>query len=1313
MSPSDRRSRGRAALHGTYKWTRRAATLVVLVVVAAVAAGVTFWAVGGELIARKASELASHKLFGPDTRLQLASVKGFPLSNMTLTGVRVEREGPDGWFPFLSAAKVEAAYDLWGILHGRYELSRLSARDLQVTLRSSPDRTFLLPGLKPGGNGGGHGIAFRIQNLTVHDGSLAVDLPWRRLTADSIEAKASVTIKGGGIDLALDRLYASLSDSLGRLRLEHGSLTTGDGLEVSELRGSWEETAFRLDAGPSGRATQLHVQLQDLPLPRLGRFLGQPALDRGRVERLRATVLLAPDSTIFRYSGGGRWDVWQADSVSGEGVLASRVLRLYRVNGVLNGTELAGVSLTLPLDGTGLGASGTFHGLDLEKLPIPALAGRTGVLGGSGSVSLDDRTDPAKGFTADLALDAGRVMEIPFRDALVRLRGKAGTWAVDTVKVDLERASLRGAGTVGEHALDLTLHYQGDLAPWRGILNQENLAGNGRLDLAVTGTRDAPQVRASGEVTGLSVAQVAAPRVELRRAEGTVAGRSRHLEIVFAAPNGLTLGSVPFSQGEGRVSVVGDSLIMRGLTLSRGDTTVTVVGGLTWVPAIRAQVDSVRVTLDGRRFWLGRPAEITYDGTVVATPGAMVETPRGFVELSGSYDVKAQRVDAAASIHALDPSVLFPPAEPPKVRVGAMSGDLKVHGTLPLLDGSGDLGLRAVEWDRGRLDSVTARFNVNGPRIEIQELAASVKGGRMSVSGAVTMPQPLYKVMEAAATGPELDPEAFALDLSASVDDVHLADWLGVLPRADRPAGTVNARARVGGTAGTPRIRLRAASGQLRWRGFTADSLVASASYAEGTVEVDTLRIWQAAKRVDLAGTLPLDLTLYPFAYRLPDRQMDLRVDASPGNLENLKLTPWVDEASGNLQAHVHLYGTPARPLAEGEVRVQNAKVKPKDRDEVLENGTATIKFDKDLVTIVEAHGNLGGGTVTASGTYRLHAQETESYELKANFDRAVVRGGGVYAARVSGTLTLKPIRAKDGRIYPYATGEIDAERVEYAGSLQPQDVGQFKPKPILYDVRISAPNRIYVVTEDVNVELGGEVTVHQDTDSQSILGELDILHGTYRLFLEQFRITAGTLTWNDPTTLLPEMDVTAQAVASGYTITVDLTGRADKPVLQFSAQSLETGQDAGLTQSDILQLLAVGTVGLSATDLGIKGVPGAQNEPGGNGGVEQGVLGAGASVLAGNLGGLLSNYTGLEIQFQGPVTQGQGTVTARKWLTPELSVAYSQGLSRYFDQDIALEYRLRQSLFLRGEMIRRQSTPTNPGATQEYNLDLKIRHDY
>ena len=82
-----------------------------------------------------------------------------------------------------------------------------------------------------------------------------------------------------------------------------------------------------------------------------------------------------------------------------------------------------------------------------------------------------------------------------------------------------------------------------------------------------------------------------------------------------------------------------------------------------------------------------------------------------------------------------------------------------------------------------------------------------------------------------------------------------------------------------------------------------------------------------------------------------------------------------------------------------------------------------------------------------------------------------------------------------------------------------------------------------------------------------------------------------------------------------------------------------------------------------------------------------------------------------VDIETEGALGEFTPIVGVRKWVTPELSVQYRQGLSGTYEQELGVELRLRRALYLRGAMS--NDYLRSRGSTQEYNLDLKFRLSY
>lgn len=1318
-----RRGRGRSLLAGSHRWSRRVASGLILLVAAILVGASLLWTVGGTMVADRLTRFINAHVLAENTTLGIEDVGGTLLHRVAVTGVRIRRQGPEDWFPFGTADRVQVTYDLWGALHGRYAASRVEADGLRLELRTFGDGPILLPQGKGGGSddGGGGGLPrMWIRKLILRNASLRLDLPFRVLELDSVYAEASVASGRTGFQIQVDTLSAKVGDGLGRLVLAGGRLVAADSVRLEGVSGRWEGSPLSVDGTVGGAPVDLDLSIAEFPLERLGRFLNEAGLDTGYVHAVAGNITTRTGDVTFDWKGAGRWETWDVQDLAGRGRVAGDVLRLTEVTGTTEGAVLSGATIVVPLHAPWVTVEGTFENLHTNTLRVEAVADYPGIVNGSGKVRIEERKDLLSNVTAELRLGAGQFLEVPFTDAWISARIQNRIWSLDSVHVNLTAARIRGSGTFGPDSLDLAFGYLGDLRPWRRFLHREELEGQGRLQVRLLGSTEQPVIRMRGGMGRLFVADIRAPEIELGEAEG-VLGEERNLSITFSAPEGLSLGGTPFSRADGHIVVTADRLLMDGLHLERGDTSATVEGNLRWEPVIQVHVDAADLNVNERAYQLDSPADFTFDEDVLSTPGVLIHTPQhGRVGIQGNWNTRTNAFTADVTVENLDPSVFFPPGDLPAVAVGSVDGSFNLHGDPAAINGSTRLGLREVDWEGGHIDSVTAVLTVEGRSLNLEQVDATVAGGRILVAGDVVLPQPLVETVRSVRDSVALDGAATGLDLTATATGVNLPKWRFLLPNRERMAGTVDAVVRLQGTAASPRMEVDGTSGDLVWKHFDAKRITFRGGFADGIVRVDTLETWQQDRKLDVSGTFPLDLALLPFDFAVPDRAMDIRVRSDEGSLSSLRLTPWIRSATGKLEAEARFTGTPRSPRITGYATVEDGDVVLRERDEVLADVAARIRFDGDLIHVEEARARTTlpwnpesgrNSLVTAEGTYRLGAEEEQTYALDIHFKDALAGEEGVYAARVTGDVSLTPQRAADGKIYPFAKGTVFVSRAEYAGSLEPQDIGEFKPPSMLYDVVLNAPQKILIRTEGVDAELGGEnLTVRQTPERQEIVGELEILRGTYEFFQKTFRVTRGTLVWDDPTTRLPTMDITAETTEAGYVIRVELTGRVGKPQVQFLA--LRNGIDAGLTDQEIITMLGVGATGLGA--LGVSsGV-----EPTGTNGNQSGgeeALKTVGNLFFNQLERELSRQIGIVDAVELKTESDQGDysgpiVGVTKYVTPDVSIQYEQGLSNAKRQGLEVEYRLGRILFLRGSVIR---LPESGGQDQEYNLDLKIRKDY
>lgn len=1311
MSASDTPSSPPSRRRREWLWTRRIVLSVVLLCAAAVVGAAVAWVTLGDRIARHAADYLNRSVFEEGaTRLVLGHIGGYPINGVNVRDVRLEVRDAEDWYAFVAADELVVRYDIWALLNGRYGAKKVTAHGLRFELRERPEAGYGVPSTRAAGGGGGSGpFTFGIDALEIVDGSLRIDLPGFALTLDDVEADLDIAARGSRIDIGIESLTAAVGDTLGRLRVERGKIVVGEGVRLEDLALEWDGARLVLDGQPvpadTAAAGELRLAARGLELGKIGRLLGYgDVLDPGYVDTLETTLTFAETGLVFEAAGNARWSRWSVRDAHVSGIVESDRIVLEDVHLAALGATVDRGRLVLPLDGPGLELSGRVSGLRTDSLAVfPGIEGMDGTVAGTVDIRFEDRSAPESGFALTARLGPSHVYQVPMEAAYARIRRADGAYLVDSLRVDLARAVIRARGRAGADAVDLRFAYDGDLRPLRRVVRVEDLSGRGGFRGRLLGPPSELRLEAVGEAVDLHALTLDAPRVGLTRAAGPLTGR-RQLELTFAAPEPFRVGGFDVTAAQGEILVYEDRVVMQSFTGARGDTVLTLAGTLNWEPRIRVAAESARLGLGDLEFTLAEAAVITYDGTTFETPGLAVNTPEGRVRASGSFTPSTRRVACSIEMTGFSPRPLLgatgaeePDALPLDIRV--VNGTLDLEGVIPILDGRAEVSVGGIRLDRAHIDSLDTEMTVKGRTVTLEHLWVRRGRGVVEAEGTVRMPAPLYTVLEAEVFGPDLDPDSTLWDVGLRADNMHLTEWLSFIPIRQRPRGTLRGSLYIGGSSAKPELRVDMTGQDLVWRRFHASRILARGRVSEGTAVADTLVLWQLgegetgvralSEPLQVSGTVPVNLSIKPFSYGVGEGPVDLLVRSEGASLENLKLTPWVDEAEGTLDGQIRVRGTARHPELSGELRASGDRLRPADRDEILTDLSAVILFERDLVQVVAADAELGGGRVSAQGTYRLYADELATYELRVTADRAVVRETARYAARVSGQLTLRPERGSDGRIYPFATGTLEVDRAEYIGSLRPQDIGEFKPQPILYDIGINAPKRIYVETDDLEAELSADLRVRQEPDQRVINGTMEILTGTYRLFLKRFRITEGELSWNG-TSEIPHMDVSAETLEEKYIITVRWSGQYPDHRIEFSARELESGEVAPLTQGEIIRLLG----GFSTSEGAVAGAGLITQE------IEEQLLRE------------IGFFDDIGIRPEFDESGVDIRVEVRKWLTPDLSVRYEQGLNRYFDQDIALEYRLRRSVILRGESSRERST-VDSSINQEYNLDIKLRHEY
>ena len=121
---------------------------------------------------------------------------------------------------------------------------------------------------------------------------------------------------------------------------------------------------------------------------------------------------------------------------------------------------------------------------------------------------------------------------------------------------------------------------------------------------------------------------------------------------------------------------------------------------------------------------------------------------------------------------------------------------------------------------------------------------------------------------------------------------------------------------------------------------------------------------------------------------------------------------------------------------------------------------------------------------------------------------------------------------------------------------------------PIQLNLRIRAPNGIFVRGRGIDAELGGELTVAGTAAAPQVSGGFEMRRGRIVILAKRLDFTNGDITFGGG--LIPILNMEANTTSSQTTITVGVTGVANDPTITFSSAP-------ALPQDEVLARLIFG----------------------------------------------------------------------------------------------------------------------------------------
>ena len=389
--------------------------------------------------------------------------------------------------------------------------------------------------------------------------------------------------------------------------------------------------------------------------------------------------------------------------------------------------------------------------------------------------------------------------------------------------------------------------------------------------------------------------------------------------------------------------------------------------------------------------------------------------------------------------------------------------------------------------------------------------------------------------------------------------------------------------------------------------------------------------------------------------------------------------------SSGTVTIDVALGGTADRPVSQGRLQISHCSIQYSDLPSGLSDINGSLIFNQDRLQIETLTAHVGGGNVSFGGY-------ATAYNRQLNFD-LTLRGQDVrlrYPPGVS-SMTNADLHWAGTSTASTLSGNATITKLavtpgfDFASYLQRSAQSSTLPQtnPLLnrirLDVHIVTTSELQMQTAVVRLSGGADLQLRGTTAKPVLLGRADVIEGEVYFNGTKYRMERGQVTFINPVTTTPVLDLQASTRVRDYDVTVNLNGQFDKLNLSYHSEP-------PLPTADIISLLALGQTQEQSAQL---------QQSGQSPFVQQ----ASSAVLAEALNSAMSNraqrlfgISHIKINPQGissETTPTQTTplpaVTIEQQVRDNLTLTYTTNVAQTSQQIIQGEYNITKNLSIVG----------------------------
>jgi len=389
--------------------------------------------------------------------------------------------------------------------------------------------------------------------------------------------------------------------------------------------------------------------------------------------------------------------------------------------------------------------------------------------------------------------------------------------------------------------------------------------------------------------------------------------------------------------------------------------------------------------------------------------------------------------------------------------------------------------------------------------------------------------------------------------------------------------------------------------------------------------------------------------------------------------------------SSGTVAVNMTMAGTLQRPTAGGHLQINSGTIRYSDLPSALSDIKGSLVFNQDRLEIETLTAYVGGGLVQFGGYATTYNQQL-SFDVSLKGQDVRLR----YPPGVS-SMTNVELRWVGTPATSTLSGDVTVNKLavtpgfDFASYLESSAQASALPQtnPLLnriqMDVHIVTAPELQMQTAAIRLSGDADLRLRGTAAKPILLGRADVLEGDVYFNGAKYRMERGDITFTNPVTTTPVLDLQAATRVRDYDITVNLNGQLDKLNLSYHSEP-------PLPTADIISLLALGQTQEQSAQLQQSGQsPLAQQ--------------ASSAVLAEALNSALSNrsqrlfgISHIKIDPQGLNTETTPTqttplpaVTIEQQVKDNITLTYTTNLGQTSQQIIQGEYNITRDLSIVG----------------------------